>query len=197
MSDLITVRGFVATDPNNRTMKSGQRMSSFRLASTERRFDKQSQGWVDGTTNWYTVNMFRALAENAGMCLHKGQPVIVTGRLRIRDWQTEEKSGTAIEIEADTVGHDLVWGTSLFHRVNPKTSASSDAEDQQDQEDDADEASEQSPAAAAPSHVDTETGEITDGAGESTGFTDPGPSTAGVDDWEAPLTAHPAPVGAY
>ena len=194
MSDLITVRGFVATGPNTRTMKSGQMMSSFRLASTERRFDKESQGWVDGTTNWYTVNMFRSLAENAGMCLHKGQPVIVTGRLRIRDWQTEEKSGTAIEIEADSVGHDLVWGNALFNRVNPKTSSATDAEDQ---EGDSQKLADETSAASAPEGVDAETGEITGDLVEKPTGTDPSGSASPADDWGTPVSALRAPVAAY
>lgn len=192
MSDLITVRGFVATDPNNRTMKSGQQMSSFRLASTERRFDKESQGWVDGTTNWYTVNMFRGLASNAGMCLRKGQPVIVTGRLRIRDWQTEEKSGTAIEIEADSVGHDLVWGTALFNRVNPKASGEPEAE--------ADAPAASETQSSGSENVDTVTGEIADGITES----DSDGASAGavsaasaVDDWGTSLSDLRTPVGAH
>mgnify|MGYP002653219326 CR=1 FL=1 len=61
MSDQITVRGFVATAPVTRKTRIGQDMASFRLATTERRFDRESQSWVDGTTNWYTVNMFRSL----------------------------------------------------------------------------------------------------------------------------------------
>lgn len=130
MSDQITVRGFVATAPVTRKTRIGQDMASFRLATTERRFDRESQSWVDGTTNWYTVNMFRSLASNAGICVHKGQPVIVTGRLRVRDWQTEERSGTAVEIEADAVGHDLTWGTSMFGRVSPQTA--DDTEDEAD-----------------------------------------------------------------
>ena len=50
MSDQITVRGFVATAPVTRKTRIGQDMASFRLATTERRFDRESQSWVDGTT---------------------------------------------------------------------------------------------------------------------------------------------------
>lgn len=125
MSDQITVRGFVATEPKVRTIQSsGTKVTSFRLATTERRFDREHQEWVDGTTNWYTISMFRSLATNAHLSLHKGQPVVVTGRLRIRNWETEVKSGTAVEIEADAVGHDLSWGVSEFQRV-PTTGAES------------------------------------------------------------------------
>jgi single-strand DNA-binding protein len=46
----------------------------------------------------------------------KGQRVIVTGRVRIRDWESGAKSGTTIEIDADAIGHDLTWGRATFTR---------------------------------------------------------------------------------
>lgn len=116
MSEHITVRGFVATDPTTRTTGSGLAVGNFRLASTDRRFDREQQAWVDGATNWFTVNMFRQLSTNAAASLSKGQPVLVTGRLKVRQWQSEERSGTSVEIEAETVGHDLTLGTAFFNR---------------------------------------------------------------------------------
>jgi single-strand DNA-binding protein len=41
----------------------------------------------------------------------------VTGRLRVRDWQTDDRTGTNVEIEAETLGHDLFWGTAVFTRL--------------------------------------------------------------------------------
>lgn len=116
MSEHITVRGFVATDPTTRTTGSGLAVGNFRLASTDRRFDREQQAWVDGATNWFTVNMFRQLSTNAAASLSKGQPVLVTGRLKVRQWQSEERSGTSVEIEAETIGHDLTLGTAFFNR---------------------------------------------------------------------------------
>ncbi|MGM7667067.1 single-stranded DNA-binding protein [Microbacterium sp. A93] len=117
MSEHITVRGFVATDPTTRTTGSGLAVGNFRLASTDRRFDREQQAWVDGATNWFTVNMFRQLSTNAAASLSKGQPVLVTGRLKVRQWQSEERSGTSVEIEAETIGHDLTLGTAFFNRA--------------------------------------------------------------------------------
>jgi single-strand DNA-binding protein len=39
------------------------------------------------------------------------------GRLRVRDWDNGERAGTSVEIEAETVGHDLLWGSSTFVRT--------------------------------------------------------------------------------
>lgn len=131
MSETITVRGFVATDPARRTTNSGMAVSNFRLASTDRRFDRATNTWVDGQTNWFTVNLFRNLALNAGASLSKGQPVVVTGRLKVRQWQSEERAGTSVEVDADAVGHDLSLGTASFTRSQqrPATTSVDDPED--------------------------------------------------------------------
>jgi single-strand DNA-binding protein len=125
MSDTITLTGLVATPPKHIVTSEGLQITSFRLASTQRRYDKTQQSWVDADTNWYTVTAFRHLAANAIGSILKGQRVIVTGRLRIRDWVSGEKTGTTIEVDADSLGHDLTFGTSSFTRT-PAATASAD-----------------------------------------------------------------------
>ncbi|MCC3291479.1 single-stranded DNA-binding protein [Arthrobacter sp. zg-Y1110] len=125
MSDTITLRGYVATDLRQNTTDNGLAVASFRMCTTERRYDRDTGGWQDGQTNWYAVSLFRQLATNAAFSIHKGDRVVVTGRLRLRQWVTEDgRSGTSADIDADTVGHDLMWGTASFRRT---TSAGSDA----------------------------------------------------------------------
>lgn len=117
MNDTITLRGFVATEVRSNTADSGLAIAGFRMCTTERRFDRESGLWLDGHTNWYSVSMFRQLATNAGVSIHKGDRVIVTGRLRVRQWATDSgRSGTTVDIDADAVGHDLMWGTANFRR---------------------------------------------------------------------------------
>lgn len=116
MSDTITLTGLVATTPRHVTTTEGLHITSFRLASTQRRFDRSQERWIDGETNWYTITTFRQLALNAATSIEKGQRVVATGRLRIREWENGEKSGTTIDIEADAVGHDLSWGSTVFTR---------------------------------------------------------------------------------
>ncbi|MGV8970486.1 MAG: single-stranded DNA-binding protein [Microbacteriaceae bacterium] len=117
MSDLLTLRGFVATTPRHLVTSEGLPITSFRLASHQRRFDRTHDKWVDGDTNWYTVTSFRALAINTAGSIAKGDRVIVAGRIRIREWENGERTGTTIDVEADTVGHDLLWGTASFTRT--------------------------------------------------------------------------------
>jgi single-strand DNA-binding protein len=117
MSESFTVSGLVATTPRHLVTQEGLPITSFRLASSKRRFDRTKKTWVDGETNWFTINSFRQLAINSASSISKGDRIVVSGRLKVRDWDNGERSGTSVEIEADCLGHDLVWGTSEFSRT--------------------------------------------------------------------------------
>ena len=112
----VTAAGIVATTPRHVQTDEGLDITSFRLASNRRRYDDELQQWVDVDTNWYTVVAFRALAANAEKSLRKGDRVVVSGRVRIRDWEHDSGSGTSVEVEADALGHDLLWGTTTYTR---------------------------------------------------------------------------------
>lgn len=116
MSTPISIVGTVATEPRLVSTQSGVPLCSFRVASGERRYDRAQQKWVDGETNWFGVTAFRGLAEHAKQSFRKGERVIVSGRLRVRRWEAESRSGISVEIEADALGHDLRWGVSRFER---------------------------------------------------------------------------------
>ena len=117
MSESFTVSGLVATTPRHLVTQEGLPITSFRLACSKRRFDRTKKIWVDGETNWFTINSFRQLAINSASSISKGDRVVVSGRLKVRDWDNGERSGTSVEIEADSLGHDLVWGTTQFSRT--------------------------------------------------------------------------------
>ncbi|WP_082571323.1 single-stranded DNA-binding protein [Agromyces sp. Root1464] len=119
MTDIITVTGVVGTDPKHHVTNGGLAITTFRLASTRRVFDREKATWEDGETNWYTVSAFRQLATNASLSIRKGERLIIRGRLRLRAWETGERSGTAVEIEADSIGHDLAWCVSTYAKVRP------------------------------------------------------------------------------
>jgi single-strand DNA-binding protein len=117
MSESFTVSGLVATTPRHLVTQEGLPITSFRLASSKRRFDRTKKIWVEGETNWFTINSFRQLAINSASSISKGDRILVSGRLKVRDWDNGERSGTSVEIEADCLGHDLVWGTTEFSRT--------------------------------------------------------------------------------
>ena len=90
-------------------------IASFRLAHTPR--VRRNGEWVDAPTTWITVTCFRALAENVMASVHKGQPVVVAGRLRTNVWTKEGVTYERLILEATTVGHDLTRGTATFRRT--------------------------------------------------------------------------------
>jgi single-strand DNA-binding protein len=125
MTDHITLTGLVATEPKHILTSEGLAITNFRLASTQRKFDKANGKWVDGETNWYTITAFRQLALNVSASVKRGERVIVSGRLKVRSWDNGERSGMNVDVEVDAVGHDLSWGTSAYSRNMSASSADS------------------------------------------------------------------------
>ncbi|HEY9410253.1 MAG TPA: single-stranded DNA-binding protein [Jiangellaceae bacterium] len=118
---IVTVMGNVATDVRTRTTKRGVPVSSFRLACQGRRYDAASRRWVDDKPSFYNVVCWKSLAENVAECLKKGDPIVVHGRMNLKDWRDDAgRSGTDAEIDARSIGHDLMRGTSEFSRSRRK-----------------------------------------------------------------------------
>lgn len=126
MSDMITIVGGLGDEPRAITTSKGDPMVAFRLATQERRYDAASSQWVDGPTNWYKVQAYRHLATHAITSLHKGERVIVTGKVHLHSWDNGTKSGTDVEVVADAIGHDLRFGTTVYTKRSGR--AQSDAE---------------------------------------------------------------------
>ncbi len=117
MSDQYSVTGLVATTPRHLVTQDGLPITSFRLAASLRKFDRTLNRWVEAETNWFTVTSFRQLAVNSSMSISKGDRILVMGRLRVRDWDNGERAGTSVELEAESIGHDLVWGSTTYTRT--------------------------------------------------------------------------------
>lgn len=164
MSDTITLRGYVATEVRSTTADSGLAIASFRMCTTERRYDREAGSWVDGQTNWYSVSLFRQLATNAAFSVHKGDRVIVTGRLKVRQWALDDgRSGTSVDVDAESVGHDLMWGTASYRRIVQDRAGTGVSGQEEPGTDD------------LPADLDLETGELS-GAGSG------GDTAAGAED---------------
>jgi len=112
----VTLCGWLGGDVTVRHA-AGVPVATFRVASTPRRYQRKTETWEDGATQWYTVNAWRALGENCDQSLRRGDPVGVHGKLSASVWTN--KAGlevTTFEVEAAFVGHDLNRGTSEFRR---------------------------------------------------------------------------------
>jgi single-strand DNA-binding protein len=121
----ITVVGRVASPPRLSRLDSGSSVVNFRIASTSRRFDRNTQDWVDGETFWSDVECWGDLGGNVVRSISKGDPVVVVGRLWTRDYESQNGRGSTSQIRADSVGPDLRWGWAEYHR--PARSAREEA----------------------------------------------------------------------
>ena len=109
----ITLIGNLVTDAELRFTPSGSAVANFRIASTPRTFDRQSNEWKDGETLFLPCNVWREQAENLVESLTKGSRVIVTGRLKPRTYETKEgEKRTVIELEVDEMGPSLKNATA-------------------------------------------------------------------------------------
>src|SRR6185369_830105 len=110
---VITLVGNLVDDPELRFTPNGQAVAKFRIASTPRFLDRQSNEWKDGESLFLTCNVWRQAAENCAESLQRGMRVIVQGRLKQRSYETREgEKRTVYEIEADEVGPSLKNATA-------------------------------------------------------------------------------------
>jgi single-strand DNA-binding protein len=140
----IDLAGFVASEPSFKRLPTGTSTAKLRVAYTERRLNRETGEWGDGPTSFVTVLCWRTLADNVAMCLRKGEPVLVRGRLRVREYEGKDGSrGTETEVDASSIGHDLSRGVAHFSRTRrapgetaaesaetPATAQSQDGEEQ-------------------------------------------------------------------
>jgi single-strand DNA-binding protein len=122
----ITIIGNLVDDPDLRFTPSGAAVANFRIASTPRTFDKQTNEWRDGDTLFLSCAVWRQAAENVAESLQRGMRVIVTGRLKSRTYETREgEKRTVFEIDVDEVGPSLKSATAKVTRAS-RSGGSSD-----------------------------------------------------------------------
>ena len=115
---VITVVGNLVNDPELRFTPAGQPVATFRVASTPRFMDRQTNEWKDGDSLFLTCNVWRQAAENVAESLQRGMRVIVSGRLKQRSYETKEgEKRTVYEIEVDDVGPSLRNASAKVNRV--------------------------------------------------------------------------------
>jgi single-strand DNA-binding protein len=94
----VSLIGRLGAQPEVTTFEKGRKLARFTLATNENFKDKNGQ-WQENT-QWHTVNAWGRIAERAEKSLHKGQEVIVEGRLVHQAYETktgEKRYGTVIE----------------------------------------------------------------------------------------------------
>ncbi len=128
----ITLRGVVITDPATRQAGESQ-VTNFRLAATPRYYDRRQQAWVDGEPVYVTVSSWRNLATNVAASVVKRDRVVVAGRIRTPQYVVDGIRRTGLVVEADTIGHDLGYGTASFQWGRPKVAVEEPAREVADE----------------------------------------------------------------
>ncbi|HLI37872.1 MAG TPA: single-stranded DNA-binding protein [Streptosporangiaceae bacterium] len=114
----VTLTGYVVSEPKLRFVNGGTPVVNLRVGSTSRKIDRATGEWRNGETSYFTVACWRTLASNVASCLRKGEPIVVRGRFRSSTYEDKEgRSHVFVDIEADTVGHDLCKGVAHFQRT--------------------------------------------------------------------------------
>jgi single-strand DNA-binding protein len=115
---VITVVGNLVDDPELRFTPSGAAVAKFRVASTPRTFDRQTNEWKDGESLFLTCSVWRQAAENVAESLTKGTRVVVQGRLKQRSYEDREGiKRTVYELDVDEVGASLRNATAKITKT--------------------------------------------------------------------------------
>ncbi|HEX9695851.1 MAG TPA: single-stranded DNA-binding protein [Actinomycetota bacterium] len=113
----VTMVGNLTDDPELRYTPQGAAVANFRIA-VNHRFKDAAGNWQDGETSYFRINCWRQLAENIAESLTRGSRVIVTGRLKMRQWESQEgEKRSVVEIEADEIGPSLRFATAKVEKT--------------------------------------------------------------------------------
>lgn len=112
----ITVIGNVVGSPSRVRLPSGDSVTNFRLASTDRRFDQEQQGFVDASTFFVDVECWGEMGGNVAHSVSKGDPIVVFGWIRTDEWESEQGRRSKARVRAEAVGLNLARGTVEFKR---------------------------------------------------------------------------------
>ncbi|WP_416970151.1 single-stranded DNA-binding protein [Streptomyces sp. 4F14] len=116
---VITVVGNLVDDPELRFTPSGAAVAKFRVASTPRTFDRQTNEWKDGESLFLTCSVWRQAAENVAESLQRGMRVMVQGRLKQRSYEDREGvKRTVYELDVEEVGPSLRNATAKVTKTS-------------------------------------------------------------------------------
>ncbi|GAO07218.1 single-stranded DNA-binding protein [Streptomyces lydicamycinicus] len=116
---VITVVGNLVDDPELRFTPSGAAVAKFRVASTPRTFDRQTNEWKDGESLFLTCSVWRQAAENVAESLTRGTRVVVQGRLKQRSYEDREGvKRTVYELDVEEVGASLKNATAKITKTS-------------------------------------------------------------------------------
>jgi single-strand DNA-binding protein len=117
----VFLAGYVATEPTCRTTTRGKPEAHMRVGYTPRRMDRETGEWADGPTSFVSVKCWGKLADNVAVCLRKGEPVVVMGRIQVRPYEKDGAQRLSVDVYATSIGYDLARGVARFARTRPSS----------------------------------------------------------------------------
>jgi single-strand DNA-binding protein len=124
----ITVVGNITDDPELRFTPSGAAVANFTVASTARKFNKDTNEWDDKDPVFLRCSVWRQEAENVAESLQRGMRVMVTGALECRPYETREgEKRYSWEMQVHEVGASLKWATAKITKTSRQGSGPADS----------------------------------------------------------------------
>lgn len=140
-ANTLTITGNLTADPELRFTPSGAAVANITVAHTPRKFNRDTEEWEDGETTFVRGSIWRGYAENVAESLSKGDPVIVTGALRQRSYETKDgDERTVLELELEDVAVPLQFATVEVTRVKGGKGKAANRPARKAKDEDADEA---------------------------------------------------------
>ena len=116
MSNSVTLVGNLVEDPELRFTASGVAMARIRIA-VSRRYQDRDGNWQE-ESSFFGGTVWRDYAENVAESLTKGTRVMLSGRLKQRQWETNEgEKRSVVEIDIQEIGPSLRWATASVTRT--------------------------------------------------------------------------------
>jgi single-strand DNA-binding protein len=146
-----SVSGYVATQPTLRFGRDGQPSVSMRVGWTPRRVSKVTGEWEDLPSSFVSVVCFRKVAQHAAKSLHKGEPIVLSGTLQVREYtDARGEKRLSVDVVAQTLGHDMSRGITSYSKWQAATGMTAEEAARAEAERAAGGAAEASGPAAAP-----------------------------------------------
>lgn len=113
----VTIVGNLTRDVELKYGQNGNAIGRAGIAHNRRWYSKKDDDWAE-EVSFFNCVLFGEIAEHVADTLHKGDRVVVNGRLQQRSWETDEgEKRSVVEIVADDIAPSLRWATADVKRV--------------------------------------------------------------------------------
>jgi single-strand DNA-binding protein len=120
----VHVEGRLTRNPELKFLQSGAAVASFGIACNDRRINKETNQWEDGETTFLDCSAWRETAEHVAESLHKGDLVLITGKLAMRKYTNKDNvEVTTYGVTVEAIGPALQWNSATVHPKAQRTQA--------------------------------------------------------------------------